>query len=163
MGEYRPGNRVNSCTHKKHFGANAHGVKPSLSALIVTNAHFTVHFYYRVLTFTRGWVVGISLQSRILSDFAKLKQERLGAHACISQSVLSRIESGKYNDTLSVPMLLDIADGLQIDMSLLVSFNDVEKSMWWQPLSVKDCENKPCGSSESHEKEGECYGDDSGE
>ena len=60
----------------------------------------------------------------------KLKQERLGAHACISQSVLSRIESGKYNDTLSVPMLLDIADGLQIDMSLLASFNDVEKSMW---------------------------------
>lgn len=63
MGEYRPGNRVNSCTQKKHFGANAHGVKPSLSALIVTNAHFTVHFYYLVLTFTRGWVVGISLKN----------------------------------------------------------------------------------------------------
>lgn len=64
-----------------------------------------------------------------------LKQEELAKLAHISQSVLSRIESGKYNDTLSVPMLLDIADGLQIDMSLLVSFNEVEKSMWWQPLS----------------------------
>ena len=91
-----------------------------------------------------------------------LKQEELAALAHISQSVLSRIECGRYNDTLSVPMLLDIADGLQIDMSLLVSFNDVEKSMWWQPLSVKACENKLCGSSEPHEKEGECYGDDSG-
>ena len=66
-----------------------------------------------------------------------LKQEELAKLAHISQSVLSRIESGKYNDTLSVPMLLDIADGLQIDMSLLVSFNEVEKSMWWQPLSGK--------------------------
>ncbi|MBQ1914495.1 MAG: helix-turn-helix transcriptional regulator [Selenomonadaceae bacterium] len=64
-----------------------------------------------------------------------LKQEELATLAHISQSVLSRIESGKYNDTLSVPMLLDIADGLQIDMSLLVSFNEVEKSMWWQSLS----------------------------
>ena len=92
-----------------------------------------------------------------------LKQEELAALAHISQSVLSRIESGKYNDTLSVPMLLDIADGLQIDMSLLVSFNEVEKQMWWHPLSVKACENKLCGSSEPHEKEGEGYGDDSGE
>lgn len=92
-----------------------------------------------------------------------LKQEELATLAHISQSVLSRIESGKYNDTLSVPMLLDIADGLQIDMSLLVSFNEVEKQMWWHPLSVKACENKLCGSSEAHEKEGEGYGDDSGE
>ena len=64
-----------------------------------------------------------------------LKQEELADLAHISQSVLSRIESGKYNDTLSVPMLLDIADGLQIDMSLLVSFNEFEKQMWWHPLS----------------------------
>jgi len=92
-----------------------------------------------------------------------LKQEELATLAHISQSVLSRIESGKYNDTLSVPMLLDIADGLQIDMSLLVSFNDVEKSMWWQPLSVKACENTSCGSSEHDGKEGEFHGNDGGE
>ena len=67
-----------------------------------------------------------------------LKQEELAALSHISQSVLSRIESGKYNDTLSVPMLLDIADGLQIDMSLLVSFNETEKQMWWHPLSEKE-------------------------
>lgn len=70
-----------------------------------------------------------------------LKQEELSSLAHISQSVLSRIESGKYNDTLSVSMLMNIADGLQIDMALLVTFNDVEKSMWWQPLSRNTIEN----------------------
>lgn len=63
-----------------------------------------------------------------------LKQEELAKMAHVSQSVLSRIESGKYNETLSVPTLFDIADGLQIDMSLLVSFNEVEKQMWWRIL-----------------------------
>lgn len=63
-----------------------------------------------------------------------LKQEELAKMAHVSQSVLSRIESGKYNETLSVPTLFDIADGLQIDMSLLVSFNEVEKQMWWRTL-----------------------------
>ena len=63
-----------------------------------------------------------------------LKQEELAKMAHVSQSVLSRIESGKYNETLSVPTLFDTADGLQIDMSLLVSFNEVEKQMWWRTL-----------------------------
>jgi len=84
-----------------------------------------------------------------------LKQEELAKLARISQSVLSRIESGKYNDTLSVPMLLDIADGLQIDMALLVSFNEVEKSMWWQPLSVRDSEDKHFNHLESDENTSE--------
>ena len=84
-----------------------------------------------------------------------LKQEELAKLARISQSVLSRIESGKYNDTLSVPMLLDIADGLQIDMALLVSFNEVEKSMWWQPLSVRDSEDMHFNNLESDENTSE--------
>lgn len=79
-----------------------------------------------------------------------LKQEELAKLAYISQSVLSRIESGKYNDTLSVPMLLDIADGLQIDMSLLVSFNEVEKSMWWQPLSARESDDKLHGDASNN-------------
>ena len=33
----------------------------------------------------------------------------------ISSSVLSRIERGKYNENVSVSMLLDIAEGLGID------------------------------------------------
>ena len=53
----------------------------------------------------------------------------------VSKSVLSRIERGKYNDNISVSLLLDIADGLQIDMSMLVTFNEQEKQMWWNELN----------------------------
>ena len=94
MGEYRPGNRVNSCTHKKHFGANAHGVKPSLSALIVTNAHFTVHFYHRVLTYIcegglweyhcKKIIQADPHKSRILSDFAQTETGEAGG-SCVHQ------------------------------------------------------------------------------
>lgn len=66
-----------------------------------------------------------------------LKQEELAKLAHISQSVLSRIESGKYHESISIPTLFDIADGLQIDMALLVSFNDVEKQMWWRTLPTE--------------------------
>ena len=88
-----------------------------------------------------------------------LKQEELAALAHISQSVLSRIECGRYNDTLSVPMLMNIADGLQIDMALLVSFNEVEKQMWWQPLSMKINADELSESSEVDEEEGDHNGD----
>ena len=52
----------------------------------------------------------------------------------VSKSVLSHIERGKYNDNISVSLLLDIADGLQIDMAMLVTFNEQEKQMWWNEL-----------------------------
>ena len=52
----------------------------------------------------------------------------------MSKSVLSRIERGKYNNNISVSLLLDIADGLQIDMAMLVTFNEQEKQMWWNEL-----------------------------
>ena len=52
----------------------------------------------------------------------------------MSKSVLSRIERGKYNDNISVYLLLHIADGLQIDMAMWVTFNEEEKQMWWNEL-----------------------------
>ena len=63
-----------------------------------------------------------------------MSQADLARRAHISQSSLSRIERGKYNDTISVSLLFDIADGLQIDLALLLTFNDLEKQMWWHPL-----------------------------
>jgi len=48
----------------------------------------------------------------------------------ISSSVLSRIERGKYNENVSVSMLLDIAEGLGIDVALFVTFDEHEKAMW---------------------------------
>ena len=68
---------------------------------------------------------------RILSG---LHQVDLANKIGVSKSVLSRIERGKYNDNISVYLLLDIADGLQIDMAMLVTFNEQEKKMWWNEL-----------------------------
>ena len=48
----------------------------------------------------------------------------------ISASVLSRIERGKYNENVSVSILLDIAEGLGIDVAMFVTFDEHEKAMW---------------------------------
>jgi len=63
-----------------------------------------------------------------------LHQVDLANKIGVSKSVLSRIERGKYNN-ISVSLLLDIADGLQIDMAMLVTFNEQEKQMWWNELN----------------------------
>lgn len=63
-----------------------------------------------------------------------MSQKELARKANISTSSLSKIERGKYNDNISVSLLMDIADGLQIDLTLLVTFSDLEKNMWWKPI-----------------------------
>lgn len=62
-------------------------------------------------------------------------QKELAKRANMSVSSLSKIERGRYNDNISVSLLFDIADGLQIDITMLVTFSDMVKSMWWKPLS----------------------------
>ncbi len=57
-------------------------------------------------------------------------QNQLAEKVHISQSTLSRIERGKYGDNISIALLLDIAEGLDIDPSLLTTFSSMEKSMW---------------------------------
>ena len=64
-----------------------------------------------------------------------MSQKELSKRANLSVSALSKIERGRYNDNVSVSLLFDIADGLQIDITMLVTFNDMEKSMWWKPLT----------------------------
>ena len=64
-----------------------------------------------------------------------MSQKELAKRANMSTSSLSKIERGRYNDNVSVSLLFDIADGLQIDITMLVTFSDMEKSMWWKPLS----------------------------
>ena len=62
-------------------------------------------------------------------------QQELADRAHISASVVGRLERGKYNDSISLSLLLEIADALEIDFCLLLSFNDEEKAMWWEPKS----------------------------
>ena len=71
-----------------------------------------------------------------------MKQSELARRARISRSALSRIERGKYNDNVSVVVLSDIAEALQIDIALLVTFNDMEKNMWWNTLPPEAKENE---------------------
>lgn len=65
----------------------------------------------------------------------EMTQADLAKRAGISQSTLSKIERGKYNDSVPVSLLMDIADGLQIDMALLVTFNETERNMWWSSIT----------------------------
>jgi len=53
----------------------------------------------------------------------------------LSVSAMSKIERSRYNDNISISLLFDIADGLQIDITMLVTFSDLEKNMWWKPLN----------------------------
>ena len=63
-----------------------------------------------------------------------ITQEKLAEKMGLHKSVISRIERGKYHNVLSLATLLKIAEKLQIDPSLFLSFNDLEKKLWWEPL-----------------------------
>ena len=67
-----------------------------------------------------------------------MTQRDLAKRANISRSALSRIECGKYNDNVSVSLLFDIAEGLRIDTALLMTFNEIEKQMWWQEFPTNN-------------------------
>ena len=72
-----------------------------------------------------------------------MTQEQLAEKINVSKSTLGRIERGTYNKNVSVSTLLDIADGLRIDMALLVTFSEQEKKIWWDikrehSLKLKD-------------------------
>ena len=66
-----------------------------------------------------------------------LQQDELARLANISKSVLSRIERGKYNNNVPVSALLVISEILRIEPSLFLSFNEEEKRMWWEDLSLE--------------------------
>ena len=63
-----------------------------------------------------------------------ITQEKLAEKMGLHKSVISRIERGKYHNDLSLATLLKIAEKLQIDPSLFLSFNELEKKLWWEPL-----------------------------
>ena len=62
-----------------------------------------------------------------------MTQEELAASTHINQSTLSRVENGKYNENLSMAMLLDIADALGITPELFFQFSADERALWVMP------------------------------
>ena len=59
-----------------------------------------------------------------------LTQEEMAARVHLSRSTLSKIEHGNYNRSISLDLLLDIADGLGIDLSMLFVLDRDEKDYW---------------------------------
>lgn len=60
-----------------------------------------------------------------------LTQEELARRINVSTSTLGKIECGRYNKNLSLSILMMIAEGLNIDLVMLVNFDDKEKALEW--------------------------------
>lgn len=62
----------------------------------------------------------------------QMSQRELASKVNLSSSTLGRIERGKYNNGVPISTLLDIAEGLRIELSSLVTFSEEEKKVWWE-------------------------------
>jgi len=59
-----------------------------------------------------------------------ISQKDLADRIKTTQSTISKVENGSYNDNLSIAMLTEIVDALEVDLALLLEFNGYEKAMW---------------------------------
>ena len=62
----------------------------------------------------------------------QMTQAELAKRVNLSKSTLGRIERGRYNNGVPISTLLDIAEGLRIELSSLVSFSEEEQKVWWE-------------------------------
>lgn len=60
----------------------------------------------------------------------RMTQAELAEKVNMSQSSIGRIERGKYNNGAPISTLLDIAEGLGVELSSLVTFSEEEKKIW---------------------------------
>ena len=67
-----------------------------------------------------------------------MSQERLAKRMGVHKSVISRIERGNYHDDLSLNMLLNVAEKLMIDPVLFLTFNELERKLWSEPLMLDE-------------------------
>lgn len=59
-----------------------------------------------------------------------MSQNELAEKLNIAQSTISEIECGKYNENFGFIHIINIAEALDIDLSLLLRFTGYEKEMW---------------------------------
>lgn len=71
----------------------------------------------------------IGARVRYYRKISGVKQEELARRVDLSLSALQRIEQGTYNKSISLTTLLDIADGLRIDVQLLLNISTDEKRL----------------------------------
>lgn len=67
-----------------------------------------------------------------------LTQAELGRKAHLSREVISKIERGSYNDNISISTIMDIAEAMSIDFTVLITFDRLERQMWDTTISVSD-------------------------
>ena len=67
-----------------------------------------------------------------------LTQDELADRVNISVSSLSKLERGKYNNNIPLSMLIMIAEGLRIDVSMLVTFDELEKLLEFDQINRAD-------------------------
>ncbi len=101
------------------------------SVFLVIVINFTTYFIY--FTCKEGGIlheVIYKLIGRKITYYRKLRdmtQIQLARRIHISVSSLSKVERGSYNNNIPMSMLISIAEGLNIELSSLVTFNDEEK------------------------------------
>ena len=59
-----------------------------------------------------------------------MTQAELAKKVNLSESSIGHIERGKYNKGVPNSTLLDIAEGLNIDLVSLITFSEEEKRIW---------------------------------
>mgnify|MGYP003427586279 FL=1 len=67
-----------------------------------------------------------------------LTQDQLADRVSISVSSISKLERGKYNNNIPLSMLIMIAEGLRIDVSMLVTFDEREKFLEFDQINRAD-------------------------
>ena len=67
-----------------------------------------------------------------------LTQDELADRVNISVSSISKLERGKYNNNIPLSMLIMIAEGLRIDVSMLVTFDEREKFLEFDQINRAD-------------------------
>ena len=67
-----------------------------------------------------------------------LTQDELADRVNISVSSLSKLERGKYNNNIPLSMLIMIVEGLRIDVSMLVTFDEREKLLEFDQINRAD-------------------------
>lgn len=62
-----------------------------------------------------------------------LNQRELAKRVHLSESAIGRIERGDYNESISLSTLVDIANGLKIDVQRLLTMDeDEERLLRWK-------------------------------
>ena len=70
----------------------------------------------------------IGLRIAYFRKMCKLTQAELANRVHMNKSYLSQIECGLEKKSLSLPLLISIADKLNISLSILVKMDDVDDS-----------------------------------